>query len=425
MIEFLIWFIASFISTFGYAYVYFKYSDANNKINISIAIVFLIGAITLTLVKYFEIPFLSFTIFFLFYPFLFYLIRKMHFKKIIYYVLIIWFLGMIIDLLLMLLMSWFHYLFNFNVLKKWNLMTVILSFFVVLCLIIIANCKRLKMFVLNFYIRLSKIKYSDFLLIFLMLFTFISAFVILTSLPNLTIDILLSLLILLIFIVFIFLIKYKIDEEENEKYLKLLKDNNEFYIVVTDEYRLFKHNLVSKLLSIKSVANSKTILLLNELIKDFNDGSTFSNKIKIIPYGLNGIIYQKLNPYVNTISLEVFNEINYDVFDYLKPRRYNVLIEKLSIVLDNAIESCLKSRRKIISINIFEEDSSIIVEVKNTFSNVLDLDVLGNKNYSTKGKNRGLGLFSALRNFEVQLIVKIINNFFVSRLIVKKSELHK
>lgn len=419
MIEFLVWLVACFMSTFGFAYLYYKLVKCNH-ITLKTIITFIIGVVIITFIKYFDIKILSFSIFFIYYPILFYVMNPLPFKKLIYYVLVVWFLGIILDLLSMLFVSWLHKAFSFNLLGNWMIASISLSFIVFICLIIIAKIKKVSLLVEKLYNRLINIKYSDLLIVFLAVYIFISCYVILSSLPNLTIDILLNLLIILVVVVFVFLIKYKINEEEIAKYLKILKENNEFYINVNDENRIFKHNLISKLLSIKSVSNKKGMILIEELVKDFNQNIDFSENIKVIPYGLNGIIYQKLYPVMNKVNVHVNNEIHYDIFEVLKPIRYNVLVEKLSIVLDNAIESSLKSADKIIIISIFEEGNNIVIEVKNSFSSTIDLDSLGSKNYSTKGKKRGLGLFSALRNNEATLRVKVINNFFVSKISAQK-----
>lgn len=421
MTDFIVWFAGSFISTFGISFLYYNLSNATRKLNLKITLVFIIGVLFLSIIKNFNLSYINIFAYFLFYPFLFYMINPIKLKKLFYYILVIWFIGMLLDLLSMLLVSFLHSFLNFDLIEKWNAATIILSFISFLCFILISKSKRILLFINTWYNKLSNIKYSDFLLLFLTAFIFISAFVILTSLPNLTLDILFNLLIFLVIIVFIFIIKYKINEEEISKYLKLLKENNEFYVSVDDEHRVFKHNLMARLLSIKSVSNKKTMVLIDDLIRDFNVNIDFSNHIKVIPYGLNGIIYQKLYPYFNKVNLKIFNGIKYDIFDFLKPLRYNVLIEKLSLVLDNALESCTKSVDKVIVINIFDEDNNIVIEVKNTFSDMIDIDSLGSKNYSTKGKRRGLGLYSALRNSEVQLTVKVVNHLFISRLVARRN----
>ena len=91
------------------------------------------------------------------------------------------------------------------------------------------------------------------------------------------------------------------------------------------------------------------------------------------------------------------------------------------IALDNAIQACLKSYSKILILNLYYEDNQIIMDIKNTFEANLNLDDLGTINYSTKGKRRGLGLFSALRDNEVCLSIKIINDLFVTKVVAKQN----
>ena len=77
-------------------------------------------------------------------------------------------------------------------------------------------------------------------------------------------------------------------------------------------------------------------------------------------------------------------------------------------------------------INLYSEDNSIIMDIKNTFSAELNFENIGTINYSTKntknGRRRGLGLFSALRDNEVIMKIKVINNLFVTKIIAKQNQ---
>lgn len=145
----------------------------------------------------------------------------------------------------------------------------------------------------------------------------------------------------------------------------------------------------------------------------------YSAKIRSIPYGLNGVISHKLNDYLDVLNIKIYNNIKFDLFDVLSPKKYNVLVEKLSLLIDNALESCLNSVEKTLIINLFSYDDIIKIEIKNTFNGKVDIESLGNINYSTKGKRRGLGLYSILRNSEVSTNVKIVNDFFVCELVTR------
>ena len=420
MIELIAWIFVCFFSTYGITFLYLKFNNCKINKCLKFYLLFIFGWLIISVLMFYNNSLLRFLFYFAFYPVLFYIIKPLPIRRLLYYTFIVWFLGVFLDLCAMLFVSILNKMFGFVLLTNWSVASLILTFVVFIFLIIIGKISKLCMFVNKLYDKLINVKYSNCLLAFLVFYVFILAFVIFSSLPNLNINLLLSLLIFLVLVVFIFLVKYKIDEEEIDKYLKILKENNEFYVNVDDENRIFKHNLIAKLLSIKSVSNRKSMLLIDNLILEFSKNIGFSNHIKIIPYGLNGIIYQKLYSVFDKLEIKITNSIDYDIFDVLKPIRYNVLVEKLSLALDNAIEACLNSHDRILIINIYDVDNNIIIEIKNTFSDIIDLDEIGSKNYSTKGKKRGLGLFSMLRNNEATLTVNIINDFFVNKIVVQK-----
>ena len=69
----------------------------------------------------------------------------------------------------------------------------------------------------------------------------------------------------------------------------LLK-NNEFYVILINDYRMLKHNLINQLLGIKSLANKKSKLLIDDLIEEYNANFVNTQDIKDAPHGLNGLI---------------------------------------------------------------------------------------------------------------------------------------
>ena len=339
-------------------------------------------------------------------------------KQLLFNVLFVWFLGIILDLLAMFFVSLLGYFFKYDIYSRYSI--CLLSFINVSILIFLSCFSKVRNFPNFLYLKLSKFKNSIIILTIFLMFIVLIGIVIFSNLKHLNINILLFIVLILVFVTFIVLLKNVIFEKESELFLKTLKENNEFYIRVEDENRVFKHNLIAKLLSVKSVSNKKASVLIEDLLNQFNVSIDFSDHIKFIPYGLNGIIYQKIYPFLKELDVKIYNDITDDIFEYLKPRRYNVLIEKMVISLDNAIESALNSVDKLVAINIFEENEEIIIEIKNSFSHNINIDLLGSKNYSTKGVKRGIGLFSALRNNEVFMDVKIVNQLFITKISAKK-----
>lgn len=410
MIEFLLWFVACVFSTFGFTFFYIKITNASHVLRFKIIFIFLIGVILETLIKFYDVTSLSIISYFIFYPYLFYVIQPSKFSQILYYLITIWVVGLLFDFFIMIVISFLSGFLNFDVYSYWFKLipTMIICF--LFCLS--SYFSFFKKTINKLYSILNKIKFADFSLFFFSLFVLIVCIILAFNIRKPNILFMLVILLLLIVLSFYLLVKAKYNAIENRIFLEMLKQNNNFYIEMADEYSVFKHNLMAKLLSVKSVANFKAGFLVDDLIKEFNSSIDYDIKIREIPYGLIGIINQKLSPYVDILDIKINNSINFDIFDVLSPKKYNVLVEKISILIDNSLEACVNSMDKILIINIYSEVNGIFVEIKNTFSGTLNVEKIGTKHYSTKGEKRGLGLYSVLRNNVVDVKMKVINDYF-------------
>ena len=274
MSEFLVWFVGCLSATFGYTYFYYKLSNSlKENINFKIVFLFLFGVLLISILNYYKIPFVNLFLFFVFYPLLFYSIEKVNVKKLIFYVIFIWLLGAIVDILVMLFISLLLMIIKINDIF---FLSEFMTFIVGLIFILFGKCSKVIDFTNNLYLKISKIKYFDFYFISFGILVLLGGCFIFLNLPDIKIDILMVLIIVLAFMILLLLIKYKINESENINYLNTLRKNNEFYMRVDDDNREFKHNLIAKLLSIKSVSNRKGMLLIEDLIRQFNKSIDFS-----------------------------------------------------------------------------------------------------------------------------------------------------
>lgn len=419
MIKFLMWLIVCVFSTLGVSYFYYKVSNSKLKLSFKIIILYFLGTFCMTLIKYFDLNVMSALFYFLFYPIMFYVINPLPFRKLLFYVIIVWFFGIILDLLSMIVASCIYAIFEFDI--NLNLLSLLLTVLVCIFMIFLARRKFIVSLCNHIYNLLLKIKYYDVLLIFLIIFILVMAFLMLFNLDMFNITFFISVIIVETLLLFVLSIKVKLHMSENLIFLKTLKENNDFYIMIDDENSILKHNLIAKLLAIKSVSGKKAKLLIDDLISSYSTGFKYNENIKTIPYGLNGIIYQKVYKYLKLLDIKLINTIHYDIFDVLSPRKYNVLVEKVVIALDNAIEAAMLSEEKIIYICIYDNAKEIFVEIRNSFANDVNIDSLGMKKYSTKGVKRGIGLFSIFRNNEANLHITIINNMFISVISTRKT----
>jgi len=419
MIDFIIWLVASFIATLSYTYLYYKLNSFKFIFKWRLFIVFLLGVIFLTLLKYYNISFISKISYFLFYPILFAVIGQTNFKKLIYYLFVVWLCGIILDYSSMVIISLLYTLFKIDIYS--SLFIISMSLYVFAMFWLISKSKRINKSFKNFYNLVNKINYSNFIILVFTIFIFVVGLVLSLNMTKISVGVMACLVAILTIFIFALLLRSKYNELENSIFINTLRKNNAFYLTVDNEQNIFKHNLIAKLLSVESVANKKARELLQDLIKEFNSNIDYSQKIKDIPYGLDGVINEKIYPYNDKIDIKIDNKIEIDIFDVLKPRRYNVLVEKLSLLLDNALEACVKSYDKILVINLYEENNQICIEIKNTFGGIMNVDEIGKVNYSTKGNKHGFGLYSIFRNNEVSLNVKVVNNMFVARVSASKN----
>ena len=77
-----------------------------------------------------------------------------------------------------------------------------------------------------------------------------------------------------------------------------------------------------------------------------------------------------------------------------------------------------------ISYEIYTNNENIIIIITNTYKGKIELDKINKNGYSTKGKNRGKGLYLAnkiVKNSNVFFLEnRIINDFYIQKITIKK-----
>ena len=342
---------------------------------------------------------------------------KRSFKETIYYVSLIWFTGIILDIFFMALFSvFFNYILK--IWPKWGMLFI--SLFLQLILNIIFRFKNINLLVIKFKNKITLVKnivWIFILTIFTVILFGIFAFKNKNSLSYVTIFIFL-LLLSISFIVF--LIKILIEEKTYKITIDNLLNNNSYYLDLNTKDRLLKHNLIHNLNSIKSVSDKKANVLIDDLIKDINNNS-ITKDLDNLPNGINGLICKTIYLRKNKpLNIAVNNYLKSDLFEVLSPRRYNKLCEAIGVCLDNAVTASEQSKEKILQVVLSEDDSTIRIKIINTFKTSLEVDKLGTINYTTKNSGNGLGLYSLLGKRDIKIKTSIINSLFENLIIVKK-----
>lgn len=264
---------------------------------------------------------------------------------------------------------------------------------------------------------------KNFIIILYLIFGIIATLYSIYIFSGNNLSIYISILLLMIFIYYISSLYLK------EMYINsLLKVKNSYLLDSQilfkrnmEDYRLLKHNLLNDIIFIKTLCSKEIQEIINEKMIKYEVMPDILSNINNIPEGLQGIIYLKSSIAKNlNINFYIDNLSNFD-HKKLNNRLYIDLCEVLGILLDNAIEACTYTKAKVVYLNINEDKNNIFIEIINTFSNDINLDKIGNKYYSTKGQNNGLGL-NYIYNLNKKIIVKkeIIHDLFKILILIKK-----
>ena len=214
----------------------------------------------------------------------------------------------------------------------------------------------------------------------------------------------------------------------SNKYLETIKyfDSVEELL---EEYRYILHENKNQLLVIRGMLQNNTEAeeYINRLL---NSRSNLKYEwvcdLKNIPIpGLKGLVNYKVAE-MKKLDLKV--EIYIDDalgkmrVKHLTEVEYDALYSIIGIFLDNAMEAAVTSEKKMVSIQCYKKENQIHLMIANTYSGEIDLEKINEFGYSSKGKNRGIGLPLVKKLVEENPIysnnVELFDIFFVQNLYV-------
>lgn len=241
--------------------------------------------------------------------------------------------------------------------------------------------------------------------------------------------ILYSIVLLFICLILLFIMKkdenFKIKQAQFESLYEYTNNLENLYM----DMRKFRHDYINILSSISGFIEennmielekyfSNTIYPLNKKMQSNNNKLVLLKNIKITEF--KGLISsklikaQELGLNVDIDIMEEILSINMDIID---------LIRSIGILLDNAIEAAISTEEKYIALGIIKREASIIIVIMNSYDGEINsVAKLFKEGYSTKGKNRGLGLSNLKeminKNKNVLLDTSIENGRFIQVLTI-------
>ncbi len=242
---------------------------------------------------------------------------------------------------------------------------------------------------------------------------------------------------LFVFMVYLLTILYLKERQtrylENENLKEKENENLSLNHVITelsslyDEIRGFRHDFGGIVSSLEPAIKEKNIdevesIYQNVLIKmnkglQKSDYSVFNaNRIKDI--AIKNVLMQKMIQAKNE-KIPFKLEISGDIPKVFVPMLDTIRI--LNILCDNAIEGAIKADEPKVNIALSSNKGMTYVIIENTREEkYIDQNKIWEKGYSTKGSNRGIGLYTIsniMAKYEgIEIITMISNNTFTQKL---------
>ena len=216
-------------------------------------------------------------------------------------------------------------------------------------------------------------------------------------------------------------------KKESEKIETLLNFMSKYEKII-DEERINRHEMLNNLLMLKSFKNKNTKKYddtINDIIKLYEkNGKETIRNVSNLPSGLKGVLYYKIEDmkhYDINVNINISKRAK-SLLDIIETKEYVSLCKIFGIVLDNACDAAKESNDKFVFIEIYEINSTIHINIENSFKNKIDINILNDQYYSTKGKGRGLGLFLANKLIKesesLDMVQRVENNMFVTEICI-------
>ncbi|MGL4451348.1 MAG: sensor histidine kinase [Sarcina sp.] len=253
---------------------------------------------------------------------------------------------------------------------------------------------------------------------------------------NLTNNFFFELIILLttFIILILILIKYILSESQsqsNQKALDDLKMYTDNLEKIYDDMRVFKHDYMNILSTLSYYIEEENI---DELKKYFSENivplssqmHNNNHKIGLLKNikdeDIKGLIAIKLIQAQEKgidVFVDITQEVSFSDIDKLN------LCKILGILVDNAIEAAERTQGKRFEFAIITEENFISLIIRNSIENQkINLQKIFKKGYSTKGENRGLGLYIVqsilTEENKISLDTQAENNIFTQKITFKE-----
>ena len=209
---------------------------------------------------------------------------------------------------------------------------------------------------------------------------------------------------------------------------KKFKDYVQTFENWIDDEQMYRHELKNNLAIIRNMTKDKQIISkIDEMLK-FSiiiDNKAIEDLKNIPKGGLKGLLYYKIAISKNQ-KVKMIVEVSSKVEKKLKQltnEEMRQLCIIIGIYLDNAIEASSQSKKRIVTLEIYELNKILNFTISNTYKDLVPLKEMKKKGFSTKGENRGKGLYYANKILNrtkwLESTQLFLNDYFIQQIKIK------
>lgn len=315
--------------------------------------------------------------------------------------------------------------------EQW-IIIIVSNILITIITIAIFNINKLKVKLQEFYINISSkpaISNTIFFLLLILIISIIIYNLCLNIKMNKDILINIGITIILTSLTIIFI------NNKNE-YTKLSNNYDELFIYIQnfedwiEKEQLNRHEYKNQLAVLRCLTKEKKVKnKIDEILEDnINIEEQAVTNFKSLPKGgIKGLMYykaaiaqkQKIN-LTTDVSIE-----NKGILTKLSEKEVRILCKLIGIYFDNAIEAAVESRKKNVTIEIYELKDKVNIVFSNTFKKHKNMKDRNKKGVSSKGEGRGNGLYFASKLIKENACLEekqeIIDNYYIQELTIHKT----
>lgn len=194
--------------------------------------------------------------------------------------------------------------------------------------------------------------------------------------------------------------------------------------------QLNRHEYKNQLAVLRCMTKEKKVKdKIDEILEDnINIEDQAITQFKNLPKGgIKGLMYYKA-AIAQKHKINLTTDVSIEskgILTKLSEKEVKVLCKLIGIYFDNAIEAAAESRKKNVTIEIYELKDKVNIVFSNTFKKHKNMKDRNEKGVSSKGEGRGNGLYFASKlikeNDWLEQKQDIVDRYYIQELIIRKS----